>query len=75
MLEGNQITIVAPEKSTYSIYNAVGILLENGVVNLNQRSSTNGDKPETINTKLPAGVYVVKVSDNGKNYSSRLIIK
>ena len=75
MLEGNQITIVAPEKSTYSIYNAVGILLENGVVNSNQRSSTNGNKPETINTKLPAGVYVVKVMDNGKSYSSRLIIK
>jgi hypothetical protein len=62
----NKITIVAPEKTTYSIYNAVGILLENGVVN---------SKPETINTKLPAGVYVVKVTDIGMSYSSRVIIK
>jgi len=29
----NQITIIAPEKSNYVIYNAVGQLIENGVIN------------------------------------------
>jgi hypothetical protein len=28
----NHITIIAPEKSSYSIYNAIGMLLENGTV-------------------------------------------
>jgi hypothetical protein len=58
----NQITIIAPGKSNYAIYNAVGQLIENGIVNL---------KHETRNTKLNAGVYVVKV-----NYqSTRVIVK
>jgi hypothetical protein len=61
----NQITIIAPEKATYSIYNAVGIILENGVVYT---------KHQTINAKLTTGVYVVCVSDNGRNYSTRLIL-
>jgi hypothetical protein len=58
----SQITIIVPEKANYSIYNAVGQLIENGIVNL---------KHETRNTKLNAGVYVVKV-----NYqSTRVIVK
>jgi hypothetical protein len=58
----NQISIIAPEKANYSIYNAVGQLIENGIVNL---------KYETRNTKLNAGVYVVKLN----NQSTRIIIK
>lgn len=58
----NQITIIAPEKSNYAIYNAVGQLIENGVINT---------KRETRNTKLKSGVYVVKVN----NESTRVIIK
>jgi hypothetical protein len=58
----NQITIIAPEKASYSIFNAVGQLIENGVVNT---------KHETQNTKLKVGVYMVKVN----NQSTRVIIK
>jgi hypothetical protein len=58
----NQISIVAPEKSNYAIYNAMGQLLEHGVLNTER---------ETRNTKLAAGVYVVRVG----NQSTRVIIK
>jgi hypothetical protein len=58
----NQIMIIAPEKSNYAIYNAVGQLIENGTVYV---------KHETRNTKLNAGVYVVKVN----NESIRVIVK
>jgi hypothetical protein len=58
----NQITIVAPEKSAYSIYNAVGMLMEHGIVESGF---------ETRNPKLIPGVYVVKVN----NSSTRVIIK
>lgn len=58
----NQITIIAPEKSNYTIYNAVGQLIENGLINT---------KRETRKTKLKSGVYVVKVN----NESTRVIIK
>ena len=58
----NQIAIVAPEKSSYSIYNAVGQLIDNGIVN---------SKLITHNSKLSAGVYVVKVN----NQSTRVIVK
>jgi hypothetical protein len=58
----NQITIIAPEKSTYSVYNTVGQMIENGIFNA---------KRETINAKLNAGVYVVKVN----NVTNRVILK
>ncbi len=58
----NQITIIAPEKSNYAIYNAVGQLIENGI---------NNSKLLTANSKLNTGVYVVKVN----NQSIRVVIK
>jgi hypothetical protein len=58
----NQITIVAPEKSSYSIYNAVGQLVENGRITSNSQTS---------NFKLSVGVYVVRVN----NQSTRVIVK
>jgi len=58
----NQITIIAPEKAGYSIYNAVGQLIENGRITSNNQTS---------NFKHAAGVYVVKVN----NQSIRVIIK
>jgi len=59
----NQITIIAPEKCNYAIYNALGQLIENGVINTER---------ETRNTKQKAaGVYVVKVG----NQTNRVIIK
>jgi len=59
----NQITIIAPEKSNYVIYNAMGQLIENGILNY---------KLQTVNCKLIQGVYVVKV---GYYNSTRVIIK
>jgi len=59
----NQISIITPEKSIYSIYNAVGQLIENGILNTER---------ETRDAKhLAAGVYVVKVN----NQSTRIIVK
>lgn len=59
----NQINIVAPQKSNYAIYNAVGQLIENGVLNTER---------ETRNSKrIAAGVYMVKVN----NVSNRVVIK
>ena len=58
----NQITIIAPEKARFSIFNAVGQLIENGILNT---------KHETQNAKLNAGVYMVNVN----NQSTRVIIK
>lgn len=57
-----QITIIAPEKSNYSIYNVVGLLIENGFTN---------NKLFTVNNKLNKGVYVVKVA----NELTKVIIK
>ena len=57
-----QITIIAPEKCNYAIYNAVGMLLENGQTTA---------KLQTVNCKLNTGVYIVKVA----NLSTRVIIK
>jgi len=58
----NQITIVAPEKSNYAIYNAMGQMIENGQTTA---------KLQTVNSKLNTGVYVVKVG----NESTRVIVK
>jgi hypothetical protein len=61
----NQITIIAPKKSNYAIYNAVGQLIENGILN---------SEHQTIKTKLNAGVYVVKVSEDNRNYTTCVIL-
>jgi hypothetical protein len=58
----NQITIIAPEKCNYAIYNAVGQQVENGVTTAKQ---------QTVNCKINTSVYVVKVG----NQSTRVIIK
>ena len=62
----NQITIIASEKTSYSIYNAVGQKIENGVVN---------SKLETINSKLSSGVYFVKLSLNERSEVQKVIIR
>jgi hypothetical protein len=62
----NQITIIAPASCKFSIYNAVGQLIENGTLNT---------KRETLNTKLTAGMYMVKLSGNGNDLTTRVIIK
>jgi hypothetical protein len=62
----NQITIIAPEKANYSIYNAVGQLVSNGKTITNRT---------IVNTIRLAGVYVVKLTENGTELTTRVIVK
>ena len=62
----NQIAIIATEKATYSIYNAVGQLVN--------KSKTITDRT-IVNTICQAGVYVVKLTENGNELTTRVIIK
>ena len=62
----NQITIIAPEKAGYSIYNTVGQRIENGLVD---------SKLQTANSKLQTGMYVVKLSVNGQSEIQKVIIR
>jgi hypothetical protein len=57
-----QIVLLAAVKSNYAIYNALGMMLENGVTTSNN---------QTLNFKLQTGVYFVKVN----NVSNRVILK
>ena len=66
MNAANQITIVAPEKATYSIYNAMGQKMDEGKTTSNH---------QTTNSKLSPGVYVVRVSNDGKELTSSVIVK
>jgi len=61
----NEITIIAPVKSSYVIYNAVGQQVAEGITTVN-RTITNG-----IND---SGVYVVRVYENGISNSTRVIL-
>jgi len=63
----NQITIIAAEKANYAIYNAVGMLVDNGQTTANIHTAI----PIAIRCKLQTGIYVVKVN----NQSTRVIIK
>ena len=58
----NQIAIEGAENSNYAIYNAMGQLIENGILK---------SKLQTSNFKLQTGFFIVKVN----NQSTRLIIK
>ncbi|MFZ4582958.1 MAG: T9SS type A sorting domain-containing protein, partial [Paludibacter sp.] len=58
----NNIVIAGTEKATYSVYNSVGMLIENGKTTA---------KLQTVNCKLQTGVYVVKVN----NQTTKVIIK
>ncbi len=62
----NQLIIAAPLNSNYAIYNTVGQQIENGILNY---------KLQTINCKLNSGMYIVKVMNNGKETTSKIIIK
>jgi hypothetical protein len=61
-----QITIVAPEKCNYTIYNTVGQKLNEGLTTSNRTA---------LNFKLQNGIYVVRLIDNGKELTTRIIIK
>jgi hypothetical protein len=62
----NQITIIAPEKVTYNIYNALGQLVSNGKTITNRTM---------VNSIRQAGVYVVNLNENRTKLTTRLIIK
>ena len=62
----NQISIIAPDKSNYAIYNVMGQLIENGIVNTNH---------ETQNAKFGAGIYFVSLSINGQSEIQKVIIR
>ena len=62
----NQIAIIAPEKSSYSIYNAVSMLMDNG-----QTTAS----PQIVKFKLQTGVYVVRVTGEGRELTTRVIVK
>jgi len=56
-----QITIIAPEKSNYAIFNAIGQFIVHGKLNSEQI---------TVNSKLYPGIYIVKVNE----ITSRVIV-
>lgn len=60
--EQNEIVILAKENSSYAIYNAVGQLIGSGILN---------SRLITHNSRLNAGVYVVKVN----NQSRKVVVK
>lgn len=62
----NHISIEAPEKSNYVIYNALG---------QKQFESVFDSSKLTINKNLDAGVYFVVLSVNGKRKVDRIIIR
>lgn len=64
--ESNQLVIIAPAKSTYSVYNAAGQLFTAGV--------TTSDRTCT-GTVYIKGVYVVKITEIGNELTTRVIIK
>lgn len=64
--EANQLVIIAPAKSTYFVYNAAGQLFTAGV--------TTSDRTCT-GTVYQKGVYVVKITENRNELTTRVIIK
>jgi hypothetical protein len=62
----NQITIIASDKATCKIYNAVGQLVSS------VKSITNRT---IVNSIRQAGVYVVKLTENGNELTTKVIIK
>ena len=58
----NQLVIAASKNSNYAIYNTLGQQIVNGIIN---------SERETLNNKLAAGVYVVRVN----NQSTKVVVK
>jgi hypothetical protein len=62
----NHITIIAPEKSNYTIYNALGMLMEYGQIT---------DKLQSANCILQTGVYIVALSISDQRKIQKVIIR
>lgn len=63
--ENNQIEIITPEKATFFIYSTLGQEILKGFTNSNRT---------VVNTITQSGVFVVMVSENGRSYSTRVIL-
>ncbi|MCX6308931.1 MAG: T9SS type A sorting domain-containing protein, partial [Bacteroidia bacterium] len=64
--ETHQITILANEKCNYAIYNALGQKVISGLTSSNTT---------TTNLRFKAGMYVVKLAENGKELTTKVFIK
>lgn len=62
----NQITIIAPEKCNYAIYNATG---------QKQYENSITSTKTTINKTFGAGVYFVALSINGQGEIQKVVIR
>jgi autotransporter-associated beta strand protein len=67
-----QLIINAMADSNYNIYNALGMLVENGVVNLDV--STQNSEFITCSQKLIRGIYIVQIIDKGKIHSNKVMV-
>jgi len=61
----NQLSILAPSSCNYAVYNLVGQKVANGRTTATQT---------TANLQLQSGVYVVKVTENGRNFTSKVLV-
>jgi len=61
MNTANQISILAPESCTYAVYNLVGQKLAEGRATATQ-------------LLLQSGVYMVKVTENGRNFMAKVVV-
>ncbi|MCX6309202.1 MAG: T9SS type A sorting domain-containing protein, partial [Bacteroidia bacterium] len=62
----NQITIIAPPKTTYSIFNAMG---------QKQNGNILGSSKTTIENAFGAGVYFVELTVNGRREIQKVVIR
>jgi len=61
----NQISILAPASCNYAVYNLVGQKVANGRTTATQTTATH---------QLQSGIYVVKVTENGRNFTSKVLV-
>ncbi len=61
----NETVIIAPENTQYSVYNSVGQSLTNGITKIDRT---------VVNTEK-AGIYIVKLANQGLSNSYRLIVR
>lgn len=61
-----ELVISAPVKATYGVYNALGQKLTDGVV---------GSGSAIVRGLQEAGIIIVKITDNGKTTSDRVLMK
>lgn len=62
----NQITILAPEKCSYAVYNAIGQKQLDAILKSTE---------ESINKHFNAGVYFVELSQNGLHEIKKVVIR